>query len=234
MSYCVNCGVELDKTASKCALCGVPVINPLQPVDETSPKPFPNNDFVLYDRNVKLISVIASVILAFPSILCILANVIFSPPGLIWAVYPIGAFIIVWVFTVPPTLMQMKFPGRVAVTLPGILVYLYIIEVFSPTKGWFLAVAVPITVASGVYLIIISFLRIKRILKGLNFAAAAVVGAGILVLIIELIIDISIEKNLSLSWSILTFTCLSGIALILIAAEHNERSHQEVRKRLHF
>ena len=137
MSYCVNCGVELDKTASKCALCGVPVINPMQHIDETSPKPFPNNDFVLHGRNIKLVSTIISIILAFPSILCILANVIFSPPGLIWAVYPIGAFIIIWVFTVPPTLMQMKFPGRVAMTLPGILVYLYIIEVFSPTKGWF-------------------------------------------------------------------------------------------------
>ena len=41
MSYCVNCGVELDATASFCPLCHTPVYNPNQPVDETSPKPFP-------------------------------------------------------------------------------------------------------------------------------------------------------------------------------------------------
>lgn len=28
MSYCVNCGVELDSAAKKCALCETPVINP--------------------------------------------------------------------------------------------------------------------------------------------------------------------------------------------------------------
>ena len=28
MSYCVNCGVELDDSAKKCALCDTPVINP--------------------------------------------------------------------------------------------------------------------------------------------------------------------------------------------------------------
>ena len=28
MSYCVNCGVELDATASFCPLCHTPVLNP--------------------------------------------------------------------------------------------------------------------------------------------------------------------------------------------------------------
>ena len=28
MSYCVNCGVELDNSAKKCALCATPVVNP--------------------------------------------------------------------------------------------------------------------------------------------------------------------------------------------------------------
>lgn len=28
MSYCVNCGVELDKNLQACPLCNTPVINP--------------------------------------------------------------------------------------------------------------------------------------------------------------------------------------------------------------
>ena len=28
MSYCVNCGVELDSSAEKCVLCNTVVINP--------------------------------------------------------------------------------------------------------------------------------------------------------------------------------------------------------------
>ena len=41
MSYCVNCGVELDSTASFCPLCRTPVVNPRQPVDTGSSPPFP-------------------------------------------------------------------------------------------------------------------------------------------------------------------------------------------------
>ena len=41
MSYCVHCGVELDATASFCPLCHTRVLDPGQPVDTASPKPFP-------------------------------------------------------------------------------------------------------------------------------------------------------------------------------------------------
>ena len=41
MSYCVNCGVELDDSAKKCALCSTPVINPnIQEKPDETPAPF--------------------------------------------------------------------------------------------------------------------------------------------------------------------------------------------------
>ena len=42
MSYCVNCGVELEPSLKKCPLCNTPVINPneLQKIGEAvSPYP---------------------------------------------------------------------------------------------------------------------------------------------------------------------------------------------------
>ena len=41
MSYCVNCGVELDPSAGICPLCHTPVVNPGRPVDEEAPPRFP-------------------------------------------------------------------------------------------------------------------------------------------------------------------------------------------------
>ena len=41
MSYCVNCGVELDASATKCPLCDTPVYNPKAPEPSTQPSPFP-------------------------------------------------------------------------------------------------------------------------------------------------------------------------------------------------
>ena len=34
MSYCVNCGVELEKSEKRCPLCGVEGINPAQPPED--------------------------------------------------------------------------------------------------------------------------------------------------------------------------------------------------------
>lgn len=41
MSYCVNCGVELEVSLQKCPLCNTPVINPnaLHQAKNTSPYP---------------------------------------------------------------------------------------------------------------------------------------------------------------------------------------------------
>ena len=41
MSYCVNCGVELDASARACPLCGTPVVNPRAPVQPDALLPFP-------------------------------------------------------------------------------------------------------------------------------------------------------------------------------------------------
>ena len=47
MSYCVNCGVELHETASRCPLCKTNVNNPNKPVDTQSPTPFPTKETVV-------------------------------------------------------------------------------------------------------------------------------------------------------------------------------------------
>ena len=41
MSYCVNCGVELDRSAKACPLCNTPVINPNELLRKEQKTPFP-------------------------------------------------------------------------------------------------------------------------------------------------------------------------------------------------
>ena len=36
MSYCVNCGVELDASSRECPLCNTPVINPRERLQQGS------------------------------------------------------------------------------------------------------------------------------------------------------------------------------------------------------
>ncbi len=37
MSYCVNCGVELQKSEPRCPLCGTEVVNPNEAGEENPP-----------------------------------------------------------------------------------------------------------------------------------------------------------------------------------------------------
>ena len=43
MSYCVNCGVELEASLKACPLCHTPVINPKQIGQPVPPSPYPVN-----------------------------------------------------------------------------------------------------------------------------------------------------------------------------------------------
>ncbi|WP_291246490.1 zinc-ribbon domain-containing protein [Fournierella sp.] len=76
MSYCVQCGVELDSTAERCPLCGTPVYNPNQPVDRTSPPPFPaiRQEVAPIDRRELAVAVTA--VLSSASVFCVLLNLI--------------------------------------------------------------------------------------------------------------------------------------------------------------
>ena len=41
MSYCVNCGVELESSLTECPLCNTPVINPKELHNYQKPSPYP-------------------------------------------------------------------------------------------------------------------------------------------------------------------------------------------------
>jgi len=51
MSYCVNCGVELDATATKCVLCDTPVYHPQKKVEPNAVSPF--SDIPEIPQNMK-------------------------------------------------------------------------------------------------------------------------------------------------------------------------------------
>ena len=95
MSYCVNCGVELDKSAKKCALCSTPVINPNEKVNEVaSEKPFSENIQLPKSIKKEFIAFVISVIMLIPNIVMLFVFPFFtkkSHPYLMWAFDTIAA-----------------------------------------------------------------------------------------------------------------------------------------------
>ncbi len=107
MSYCVNCGVELDASAKKCALCATPVINPNLIKADESEKPFSENLQIPKGIKKRFIAFIITVTMLVPNIVMFFLNVFFIRQGF-WSLYVLSVGILLWVLFVFPFFTSRK------------------------------------------------------------------------------------------------------------------------------
>ena len=93
MSYCVNCGVELDASAKKCPLCDTPVYNPKAPEPEKQPSPFPKEKGQVEVVKRKDLGVLLTVIVLATAVTCGLLNAFVFRSSL-WSLAVIGVVLV--------------------------------------------------------------------------------------------------------------------------------------------
>lgn len=234
MSYCVNCGVELDKTCSTCPLCHTPVHNPKLPVDTKSPKPFPVNKGSEEPIQRYEYTVLASIILVTIALVCFLTNKFVFKNGN-WSLYISGLCAVLWIFLLP-----LFFPNAihrcVSLILDGLSIaaYLGLIAWLHPGNGWYLDIAVPVTVLATVSIINFYVFTLRRpssfiVKTALFFGTIAVLSAAV-----ELLICFHYQQPLSLSWSAVVLACCVSIDVILITISFLKGVRAEFRRRMHF
>ena len=82
MSYCVNCGVELDDSAKKCALCDTVVINPAKGEKKTEAvAPFSDEVYMPKTVKARFFAGLASLIMLVPNMACLLVNALILKDG---------------------------------------------------------------------------------------------------------------------------------------------------------
>ena len=144
MSYCVNCGVELDKSAVKCALCSAPVINPFEPAPETAAMPYSDRLVIPPKVRRRYVAFIISMVMLIPNIVCVVVNALFPSTGP-WALYVAASSTLAWTLFVFPFLI--KRPHRLVLTTidtGATLSYVYFFYAFLHEEGWFACLAVPL------------------------------------------------------------------------------------------
>lgn len=234
MSYCVNCGVELDKTAHTCPLCQTQVYNPKQAVDFHSPTPYPRTKGELEILKKRDSAIVTSVVLGSTALACGLLNLLVFHNGL-WSLYIIGACLLLWIYSIP-FLIYSKLPIYISIFLDGIAAAMYcgIVAFQFPGQGWYQNIALPIIILSTilieVFAIYLKMFKNSILSKAcLFFAEVAVLCAGI-----ELFIDFHQKKAFSLSWSAVVLTCCAIIVAALATIIKQTRLRNEVRRRAHF
>lgn len=234
MSYCVNCGVELEASLRECPLCHTPVINPLEAGKELPPSPFPVNKGQVEVVKRKDLGILLSVVLTATSVTCLLLNLlVFNHTR--WSLLVIGICICLFVFTFP-AVFYSKMPPVVSLFADGaaVAVYLYMISYVTPSAVWFWELGLPIvalvTLGIGIFL----FLSKTVPFTMLPGALCLFIEIPLFCVALELMIRRMLLSPLRLTWSavVLTVCVIIDVALITILVK--KRLRNEVRRRLHF
>jgi len=158
MSYCVNCGVELHPTARGCPLCGAPVVNPLSPVDDRSPIPYPQRRADVGPTLRREVALLLSAMLISVSVCCGLLNVVLLPSKW-WSSFIIGACAFLWVVLVPPLLLRrLNVTVKLAFDACASALYIYLIALVTGGSEWYFELALPILTIGAVIILGLSLI----------------------------------------------------------------------------
>ena len=108
MSYCVNCGVELDADLQNCPLCNTPVINPNELRKMERSPAYPREKGQVETVKRKDLGILLSVVLSATAISCAMLN-IFVFKNSMWSLLIIGICIILFVLAIP-AIIYTKLP----------------------------------------------------------------------------------------------------------------------------
>lgn len=233
MSYCVNCGVELENVQKQCPLCGVEVINPR--VGDTLPQPGSfaqtRDEQKKIDRSfwVKFNSIVAAV----PIAIILLSNLLHDK-ALTWSPLVIAGVFMVWTFCTSPFFFRrFDYVKMLLVDFAAVILSLAFMQVMLQHSPWFFYLALPITLFCLTYwLIVIGLIKI-RILKGLSIVAALFVFASLVVVLIELLLDIYAGRPIDLLWCWFAAAPCLAIAALLVLLDSNEQVRRQLAKRFH-
>ena len=144
MSYCVNCGVELDKSAHKCALCDTPVYNPNEK-SEVASLPFSHTPDIPVGIKQKFIALIVTFILLIPNIVCMFINLFLNPENL-WFIFVESSSFLCWILFVFPFFTKKLHPYLMwGFNSLAVALYTLVFYANDPSDAkWYFRVAVPI------------------------------------------------------------------------------------------
>ena len=217
MSYCVNCGVELDKSLKKCPLCSTAVVNPNDIDEDAAITTYPVETISKVVRQIKkLVGAFITVIFSVILILCPLCNYIISD-GITWSRYVIISVVFLWFCVVPPIIMEKKiFIKSVFIDFLSACVYLSFMNYFTtPDINWFMNISFPILLYLLGEFILLYFLAVKKI-KLLYIISTGIVFAGIFCVMAEYFIKRFRFGMIDFVWSVPVLVSCVGLAVLLV------------------
>ncbi len=155
MSYCVNCGVELDLSAKNCALCDTRVINPKIKKIEEDKTPFAKAEHVPQSVQTQFVSYIISIAMLIPTIICVLSNILIFKSNL-WSLGVSSTMFLLWVVFVFPFFTSKLKPYLMwafdSIAIPAYIYSIFVVGSFN--IDLFLTIILPYFVIGSICVLI--------------------------------------------------------------------------------
>ncbi|MCI8463137.1 MAG: hypothetical protein HFG25_09385 [Lachnospiraceae bacterium] len=235
MSYCVNCGVELEASLKTCPLCNTPVLNPRQLEQlKKAQSPFPAEKGSVEAVKRKDLGLLLSMVALATAATCGILNILVFQ-GYPWSLAVIGVCAILWVIMVP-VVIYTKQPIYVSLLYDGaaVAIYLFMLTFLTGSREWFWGLGLPIAAFSTAMVEIFTFCVRKLPRSFLTVSLYLFTAAGVFCGGLELLIRRYGERPLHLSWSAVVLTVCAILDIAVITMLSRRRLRDAVRRRLHF
>lgn len=235
MSYCVNCGVELEKSLECCPLCGTEVINPSEPRRADSIRPYSRHlDKVARKVQRRTIASVISVLLLLTAGICAIINGVYEGE-FTWSLYVISSLLLAMLVIVLPIFPLNWHPlFFVVIDCLSLTLYMYVLNVLISGDSWFETLALPLIILIMAIGAIDVCVADGGMLRRLPLLAFIVISMSVAVVGIEIIIDIYTTAAVDVSWSWLVLAPCLAVAAILLIVDNNRRIKSAMKKRLHY
>lgn len=221
MSYCVNCGVELEKGCPSCPLCDTPVINPKEMKTNAEKPVYPENISIPKSLSKKYWVFIFSLVLLIPNLVLIILNALIFDSGVVK--YIVGGFIVAWIWFLFPLLWKKPIPViLLAIDAIALLTYLDLYKIYGDDNGWFNSIVLPVVIALWAICNLFIFWLKKPRSKAL--ISIAVLGAvSVMSFVIEICMNMFYNGKLQVVVSIVVTACSVSLMILFVFIEKSRR-----------
>lgn len=221
MSYCVNCGVELESGSAACPLCDTPVINPKENGSQPHKPAYPKNYNIPESANKRYLVFVISIVMIIPNIVLSILDFAFFHTGAV--AYLAAASALAWIWFLFPLLWKKPLPLLLlsldAVSLVG---FLNLIRIKSESTGWFSAVALPVVISLWVVSALLLLWLKKPRSRSLK-AIAALTAINIISFVVEICFNMFYNNKLQIWISLAVTACCIPLTVFFAALSRSRR-----------
>jgi len=233
MSYCTNCGVELDEGIMSCPLCGFTLgtANISEPADKS--EYYPSDIILLYKKETRKHIWELSGIISFSGIaVCSIVDLVIHK-SLTWSLYADTSVLGSWICL---TLILLAF-RKYFIIVPGLLLTVltmqFLFNLFSPPVSWFYGISLPITVAFFICASLIILLWKVAHFKGFNILAIAFMVLSGFCIVSEVFIDKFLQNKVDIRWSAIVAVSVLPLALVLLFVHYRMKKGKRLDSYFH-